>query len=270
MATFIIGLVVGLALGVAISTRSAWRRLLFGGGGGWFGDTLARDLIRSQQEDAPEHADVVRAAPAIRPSSQPSEVPKDVSDAARTAPTMAAAQATLRERIPNADVADALALLIRWTPRRHGSEDRYQNSFRAYAPKNGYAGRIEERRQVTWGMEGRDPTRVAYPDFVLGDIGGPDKRKVLVELKANLSSSSEVDRAMGQMLRYLLAWKAHGPAILAVCGETPPEMRFLVRLYINMWREVVRLPVTVYFKRDDVIPADQLALMPGVDHADGT
>jgi hypothetical protein len=64
------------------------------------------------------------------------------------------------------------------------------------------------------------------------------------------------------MLRYLLAWKRRGPAVLVVCGDCSEELRFLIRTYVVGWRRQIQLPVTVYFKRDSTAPTDDEFMMP--------
>jgi len=268
----VFGVVIGVAVVVAATRlgdrlhsqiRPALMCLLFGPQAPSVSQ-IPSDALRDLERDAPHLYEAVQQPSAARVEDQPAEVTPEAVARIRDAEDVAAAQKVARSLILNPDVADVVAVLVKWNPRRHYTEDKYQRSFKSYASKNGYAGRLQEKPQVTWGAEGSDPNRVGYPDFALGD---PDRARhqVLLELKANLTSSAETDRAMGQMLRYLLAWKKHGPAVLAVCGDAPPEFCFLIRLYINSWREKLHLPITVWFKRDDVIAADKLALMPDDD-----
>ncbi|HEY3355242.1 MAG TPA: hypothetical protein VGQ83_18460 [Polyangia bacterium] len=136
-------------------------------------------------------------------------------DEIRGATDIEAARTIIRPHVHNEDVAEALLRLIRWKPEYyHLTEDKYQDGLRKFLSKSGYEGRIVEKPPLTWRAEGpkaqEGQDRLARPDFVLGDPRGPDKRRVLVELKGDLCSSADVDRALGQMLRYLLAWKEHG------------------------------------------------------------
>lgn len=216
-------------------------------------------LLTQGDADSEALVQTVEAEPVVPLADLKAEVTREDVEAIRRAELLEQATAETQKRFPNQDVAAVIAALVCWKPRRHTSEDKYQSSFRNHALKSGYAKRLEEKPRVRWGLEGDDPARAAYPDFVLGETDAAPGKKVLVELKANLKSSAEVDRAMGQMLRYLLAWKKNGPAILVICGEAPPEVRFLVRLYITSWRQIAKLPVSVYFKRDDVVPAEVLA-----------
>ena len=53
------------------------------------------------------------------------------------------------------------------------------------------------------------------------------------------------------MCRYLLAWKKKGPALLVICGEVSPDIRFLIRRTIHAWRDHMGLPVSLIFTRND-------------------
>jgi hypothetical protein len=53
------------------------------------------------------------------------------------------------------------------------------------------------------------------------------------------------------VLRYLLAFKQSGPAVLIICGECDPLMTMIVRQYVEVWRRELRLPVTVWFAREE-------------------
>lgn len=87
---------------------------------------------------------------------------------------------------------------------------------------------------------------------------------MLIEVKADLGTTSASDRSLGQMLRYLLAWKARGPAILVICGECDPLMSLIVRQYVDSWRTARQLPVTVWFARDEAVTAvDDRVYTPG-------
>lgn len=190
----------------------------------------------------PGLAKVIESQPAVPVESVPEEVPKTVQDEIQSAPTPTAAIEVASRFIHDSDVAKVVVAVTRWRPRRSSSEIQYQNSFLRHARKIGYPEEgIVEKPRLTWGGD-HGGRRTAIPDLILGN-------RVLVELKADLTASGETDRAMGQMLRYLLAWKGQGPSILVVCGDVSPEIRFLVRMYINTWRRTVNLPVTVLFRK---------------------
>lgn len=184
--SFIAGLGLGLLLTVFLARicGRTLRQTLFGED---LTSTKAGDdfnkFLAIQKTDEAQFYEDIKAEPAVPVTAQPPEITPDIQEIARSAPNPDVARQLLRARIQNSDVADALALLIRWTPRRHSSEDKYQVSFRSHATKNDYSGRIQEKPKVTWGMDGKDPTRVAYPDFVLGNPNGPEKNKVLLEQK---------------------------------------------------------------------------------------
>lgn len=204
--------------------------------------SLAKDIVQDVRENDPGLASVIEAAPAVPVASVPEEVPLTDQDAIRLAATDEAALNVAKRFIRDPGVAKAFTTLVRWKTRAGNDEDTFQRSFRNHANRSGYSGALAEKQRIPWG--GGGGSRVAIPDFLLDD-------RVLVEIKAGLEASGETDRAMGQMLRYLLAWKGKGPAILAVCGRITPELRFLVRLYVRTWRRQLNLPVTVYFKFDD-------------------
>ena len=165
-----------------------------------------------------------------------------------TARTDADAERQIKGTIVDRDVRDVVIALVRWKPPAHlESEKEYEASFvRSLAKRGITKDQILLKERITWSADDRHGggSRVGIPDLIV-------KNKVLVELKANLSGAEAADRAMGQMLRYLLAWKGRGPAVLAVCGESSPEIRFLIRTYMKIWRDTLRLPVTVVFRRSD-------------------
>lgn len=91
-------------------------------------------------------------------------VTTELSSQVLAQPSLELARAAARELVRNPDVADALAVLIRWTPRRHTREDLFQSSFRREATRNGYEGQIDEKMRLRWGTEGGDPSQLAIPD----------------------------------------------------------------------------------------------------------
>lgn len=261
MITFLLGLVLGAAALFAVlifgSRRNPRLRASVSGllnGGQESTVPLSLAAVRDVEENDPEFAAVIESAPAVPVDSVPEEVGQPAQQAIEQAQTPEAALEVAKRFIRDPDVARAIVCLVRWRTRRNNSESQYQNSFRTYANKSGYAGQLAEKQRIPWGGGGGN--RIAIPDLLLGD-------RVLVELKADLEASGDTDRAMGQMLRYLLAWKGKGPAVLAVCGKVSPEIRFLVRMYIDTWRRQLNLPVTVFFKQDgDESPAEANMEMP--------
>ena len=203
--------------------------------------------------DDPDLAKVINAEPEVPLSSVPETLTASEQERIADAPDGEAALMVARRYIPDEGLAEAVTCLVRWRTRRGNDELQYQNSFRAHARRNGYADRLEEKRRIPWGGGGGN--RTAIPDFILDG-------RVLVELKADLFASGDTDRALGQMLRYLLAWKDKGPAVLAVCGEAPPEIRFLVRVHVRTWRKQLNLPIIVFFKQDANEVSDEASMLP--------
>lgn len=210
----------------------------------------------------PELAEIIESKPAVPVRSVPEEIliSKAAQDEIQSAPTAAAAVKVASEFIRNEEVAKVVAAVTRWRPRLCNSETDYQNSFIRHIRRGSYytENQIEEKGRITWGHD-QGGRRTAIPDLLLGNKDNDSDKRILVELKANLTVSGETDRAMGQMLRYLIAWKRRGPSMLIVCGDVSPEIRFLVRIYINAWRKILNLPVTVLFRR---FPAGTETEMP--------
>ncbi|PZR04617.1 MAG: hypothetical protein DI536_33815 [Archangium gephyra] len=243
---FIVGLLCGAVLGGAAfvlcwrkvpATRDQLSRLL----GQASSQALREKVIEEVAKDDSELAAVLAAKPAIPLENAPAEVTGEMQKEISAAPSAEAAFEVAKKFIRDEDVAKVIAELERWRTRRTNSEEAFQRSFKNHATKNGFAGGLEERRRIRWG---KDDTRVALPDLILN-------KRVLVELKAQMDGSGQADRAMGQMLRYLFAWKKQGPAVLAVCGTVSPEFRLVIRMYVKTWREQLHLPVTVFFKQGD-------------------
>lgn len=272
MFAFVFGVVFGILTAVALARgrvrlgrmRSTVERLLLTDQSA--APALPQDIVSGLKHDAPDLLRVIQQAPAVKVEDQPAELPQAAVEEIRQAKSLNAARAITRRWITNEDVADAMTAAIHWKPKHyHLTEKKYQTSLKDHLLDGGWYrdGHVVEHLRLDWYAEAQDQSRVALPDFALGDPQGPKKRKVLLELKADLDTSEKADRALGQMLRYLFAWKKCGPAILVVGGESPSEIRALVRLQIANWREQMRLPVTVYFKRyDTAIEARRAAVMP--------
>jgi hypothetical protein len=224
-------------------------------------DLSMGDALEELRRESPELARSVVAQPKSPVDAQPPEVKPSQAMRIMDAPTDEAALKVAKEFIRDPEVANIAVALVRWNPRRRQAgvdltESEYQESFTRSLQRRGYSGQIETRPSVSWSADEKHGggSRDAYPDMVV-------RERVLVELKADLTASSNADRALGQMLRYLLAWKDRGPSVLAVCGYASPEMIFLVRHHINIWRKTLLLPVTVYFKQEGV-PSDSMAAFP--------
>ncbi len=255
MLTLLIGILLGVAAAVAMVRGRARlgpgvERLLLGSAPPQMQAPLSAQVVETMKADAPAFLDAIREDPAVPVEDQPAELPKASVEEIRHAKDPEAAKAAARRWIKNPDVADAMAVLLQWEPKMHFTEDKYHRSLKTHLLKQGYQGRLTEKPSLVWKLD-EEESRKATPDFILGDPGAPTKRNVLLELKADLISSSETDRALGQMLRYLLAWKSGGAAILLVGGLTTPLIRGLVRVNVDNWRQKMRCPVMVHFLRYD-------------------
>jgi hypothetical protein len=265
---FIIGAVV-LAIAAVIAARSSapmrakLEEFLLGGPrakSSGVDDTALRELERH----APDLARTIVQQPAVRVDSVPAEIDQQMIEEIQSASTDEEADARVERLVVDRDVRRVIVALSRWRPRRRVrgedlSEQGYEESFIRSLQQRGFGGDISQQETVYWSSDSKHGggSRRAKPDIILKD-------RVLIELKGNMTKSAEADRAMGQVLRYLLAWKQKGPAVLAVCGDVAPEMAFLVRLYVKDWRETLNLPVTVFFKNAEVQPdsTEDLASMP--------
>jgi hypothetical protein len=196
-------------------------------------EEVARDVAEIRQVDE-ELADQITAAPAVAPEA----IPAVIDEHARN---LQSAEQVIG-RVPHADLQHVLRVLWGWKPRsREGNEKGYVNSMLAYMRRNGVpSNEVERERRIQWA----GGKRWAQPDVVV-------RGKVLVEIKSDLTTSSASDRSLGQMLRYLLAFKQIGPAVLIICGERDPLMTMIVRQYVEVWRSELRLPVTVWFAREE-------------------
>lgn len=199
---------------------------------------------------APDVARDLESPPAVSPESLPPEVTPSVAQEIAAAPTPESSVQVAQRYFRDADVAELVALLSRWKPRRRQrgvdlTEAEYEESLASYLDRNGYGQLIDFKPRVYWPPHGENAAaRHAVPDMTF-------KRRVLVELKADMVRSEQADRAMGQMLRYLLAWRKEGAAILTVCGEVPPEIRYLVRHYVEFSRTKMGCAVTVFFRQGE-------------------
>jgi hypothetical protein len=169
-----------------------------------------------------------------------------------------ATQVAKIERIPHAQLRELARSLKTWKPRRHRDEAGYQRSFAAHLLKSGYAQEdVTRHPRLRWTAEDRDPDsddKHAVPDFSV--------KRVLVEIKRDVTSSSHSDRALGQMSRYCIAWRREGPALLVVCNDYDPGLRTFVNRTVRGWK-AQGVPVVAYFVRasagdvgaDDEFPA---------------
>lgn len=198
-------------------------------------EDVERDVAEIRAFDA-ELADQIAAAPAVQPESVPAVIDEPTRE--RHDPEQ------ILSRISHPDLRDVLRALWGWNPRsREGDERGYVNSMLVHVRKNGVpTNEVERDPRIQW----PGSKRWAQPDVVV-------RKNVLIEIKADLTTSSASDRSLGQMLRYLLAFKTTGPAVLIVCGECDPLMSMIVRQYVEVWRNELRLPVTVWFARTESV-----------------
>jgi hypothetical protein len=248
MVAFVVGLVVGFAVAVlAVRGRArlgpSVERLLGSGRTGLSDDgseARHQDLMQDLRASDPELADAIEGDPAVEVSTVPETLTAADQRAIETASPAVAEQVAARF-IRNPDLRRVVVQLAHWRTRKNNSEEVYENSFRRHARSHGYRDTLSKKERIKWRV-GDGGERIAIPDLILDDT-------VLVELKAGLSKSGEMDRALGQMLRYLLAWKKRGPAVLAICGATTPETRWLVLSHVNTWRKQLNFPVMAFFKQ---------------------
>jgi hypothetical protein len=210
-------------------------------------------LVELERED-PQAAQALRKPPAVPVENVPPSLTSQQQEELRNCPTPESRKERAHRFIKDPDAADVIAVLAGWRPtrRRAGvelTEREYEEKLIRFLQRreHGFNGAIERRPPAQWGRDDvvDAETRKAIPDLAIRD-------RVLVELKGELKRSGDADRAMGQMLRYLLAWRLRGPAILVICGEVDPSIKFLVRRYIDSWRQTLRLAVTVFFVREDM------------------
>jgi hypothetical protein len=152
------------------------------------------------------------------------------------------AKEQLERLVPDADLRAFLFALRDWSPQYHEAESSYGNSLQTYMRRGSFG----PDEFVRWPSNlklrlAEDESKVA-PDFCF-------RGRLLVEIKGNIFTASETDRALGQIVRYLLAWKQKGPALLIVCGECRDLYRALMLTYVTIWRRDLRIPITVYFLR---------------------
>ena len=223
---FPVGIAVGIAVGIVITLI---RPRLFG----------LRTMTREE----------VTVKPAIDPERLP--------DVITTKEESIQAEKEIRKDDP--ELADLARVIRGWNPKRHRDESAYHKSFCRHQLSQGYMDQeIEHNKVLRWsaldldeGEAGEEEESLARPDFFI-------KRRVLVELKRELTVSGESDRALGQMLRYLVAWREKGPALLLICGEANENLKAYVTIYIRSWKGA-RVPIFAWFIRtaEGVVPGTE-------------
>lgn len=71
-------------------------------------------------------------------------------------------------------------------------------------------------------------------DIAIGDSKARIERGILVEMKANLSTS-EANRLLGQTWTYLGLWRGKGPLVLVLC-RTGAEYAGPIRAFVDEMR----------------------------------
>lgn len=203
-----------------------------------------REVAEEVRAVSPGFASYIDSEPAVQPEKC---APPIIDRPTVNAPD---AEKRLQRLVEDPDVRAFLLALRDWAPQYHEAEASYGDSLQRHVARRSAFGEFDR-----WPPKGRlrlegDESKV-LPDFQF-------RGRVLVEIKGDIFTASETDRALGQMVRYALAWKQIGPALLIVCGECRPLYRALVTTYITLWRKELRIPVTAYFLRDqmaDDVPA---------------
>jgi hypothetical protein len=168
-------------------------------------------------------------------------------------------------RIPHEDLRELIRALSTWRPKRHNDEEAFQRSFQRHLLQSGYAEpTITRHPRLRWTAEDRDPgshDKRAVPDFSV--------KKVLVEIKRNITASAESDRALGQMARYCIAWRREGPAVLVVCNDFDRNLRTFVERTVRGWK-AQGVPVMAYFARQASVESGDDEFLPETFKAPGT
>jgi hypothetical protein len=245
------GIVWVLVIGAIVSVLAWWPKILvhmarlkrWGGGARGQAPMSTRDVTMNRavadlRSVEPGVAEILDRKPALDPQRVPDEV--DATTITR--------DATDR----NLDRYDQhVTILLRalrdWIPRSptYGDEMGFANSMRVHLRKSNIREHdYEMDPDLRWDLNTGAP-KTLRPDFVFW-------KRLLVEVKGDMFRSSDSDRSLGQLFRYLLAWKSKGPAMLIVCGECDPLLRMLIRQYVAVWRDKpFELPVTVFFAKHE-------------------
>jgi hypothetical protein len=231
-AVIVVACIVGLP-----NVRRAVARVV----GGSLSSSEAREAAATVRSISPDVAAIIESPPAVEPEqSGPGAVDPAVVSALATGVGPGRERA---QQVRDPDLRTFLSALHNWNPRRHAAEDSYGNSLQAFV-RTQFAPNEFVRWPPDLLLRIEDDEGKVLPDFCF-------RGRLLVEIKGDISTASETDRALGQVVRYLLAWKTRGPALLIVCGDCRPLYQALVKMYTTLWRRVLRIPVTVYFLRAD-------------------
>jgi hypothetical protein len=174
---------------------------------------------------------VVAAKPAIEPEAIPDYIDHS---------TVEGLSASSARGVHDPDMRAFLEALKGWEPSFHRAEQSYGNSLRSHVARAGRgADLVRWPADIKLSLQG-DEHRV-LPDFLF--------RRLLVEIKGDIRTAAEADRALGQVARYALAGKTRGPTLLIICGDCEPAYLALIRIYVMMWRKSLRIPISPYFIR---------------------
>lgn len=231
---FVVALLVAAALFLPTDVTSNMRRALRIRGRKADETTgLPESTLEEIRREDPALAEILSEPPAV----EPSDVPAVVSTA----------QVNEGELPPvrNPRLGQLLSALRGWRPRSraYGGEAGFGNSMVWHLTRRGGISRTEfdEKRKIT--LRIGSETRPAMPDYIFWD-------HVLVEIKGDVDHGSTSDRALGQMFRYMLAWKKRGVALLIICGYCSPVYKLVIQQYVDTWRIRFKMPVTVFFAYD--------------------
>jgi len=197
-------------------------------------DAATEHLLNEIRVQEPALVEIIERAPATPVEDVPAEI--DASEV--NAPNA-------EEHLPgirDAHLTRFLHALRGWHPASstYGDELGFGNSMVWHLTNRAKISRSEIQKQVPLRLELGGASKPLKPDFILWD-------RLLVEVKGEMDNSAASDRSMGQLFRYLLAWKPRGPSVLVICGYCDPVLLLLIRQYVDIWRQRFRLPVTVFF-----------------------
>jgi hypothetical protein len=197
-------------------------------------DATTENILDEIRVQEPALVEIIERAPATPVEDVPAEI--DASEV--NGPDAEEHLAGIRD--PH--LTRFLRALHGWHPASstYGDELGFGNSMVWHLTNRAKISRSEIQNQVPLRLELGGASKPLKPDFILWD-------RLLVEVKGDMDNSAASDRSMGQLFRYLLAWKSKGPSVLVICGRCDPVLLILIRIYVNIWRQRFRVPVTVFF-----------------------
>lgn len=211
---------------------------------------LARWIARNRKDVAHRLGLSTRATWLPAPGEKPPAVDPEKMPDTLTAEDVKQGAA---KKLPHPDLQELIERIIHWQPKRHRSERKFHESFEDFLLEQGYDyDDYQHEHRISWCLDDGSESRYARPDFIIRD-------EVLVEIKRNITVSGTTDRALGQMLRYLMAWRSKGPAVLVVCNDYDENLRQFVQRSVRSWK-AQGVPVMAYFVRsaDDKAALDDV------------